>query len=543
MASLTQRTGPLGRRLAAHLLRRCSYHVNFDRIDEFASKTADEAVEELFTFPALLFPDGPLSWHDGTPIHRVPATDENLGIGSLFEFNDFEKSTYLWLFYETLNDLSIRMKLTYWIHSLFVTRFSSPWCFYNWSLCEKMTQGTLKELAVKMTLDTQMLRFLDNTSNNAGNPNENYAREFFELFTILKGEQVSTEDYTNYTELDIGEAARLLTGFKEDFERLSIDPETNLPRGRADFFAHDTESKTFSAAFNNTTIAGATSSEDMFRELQDFVDMVYDQLETARAFVRRMYIFFVSEVIDPEIEVDIIEPLAIQLQNDGYTFHPTLKRLLKSIHFFDEDDNNASDEIIGGKIKSPLELYQGSVVLWDADRLDMSRNNANYKVIFQEQHRFVSEMMPQLGMDPFGPPSVEGFPGFYKAPVYSSNWYDSTTSYYRYAMGQSLERGKIRGNNTDIPFQVDMVAFVEQNIENPADATALVTKLLEYMFPYFPDAQRFDYFLNKLLMGMNPSTWSDLWNAYVGNGNDTEVRVSLNNLFRGIMESAEYQTF
>ena len=63
------------------------------------------------------------------------------------------------------------------------------------------------------------------------------------------------------------------------------------------------------------------------------------------------------------------------------------------------------------------------------------------------------------------------------------------------------------------------------------------------MFPYFPDAQRFDYFLNKLLMGMNAGTWSDLWNAYVGNGNDTEVRLSLNNLFRGIMESAEFQTF
>ncbi len=543
MASLSPRTGLLGRRLAAHLLRRSTYNVSFSRIDEFASKTADEAVEELFDIPPLLFPDGPLSWHDGTPIHRVPATDENLGIGTLFDFGDFERSTFLWMFYETLNDPSIRMKLTYWIHSLFVTRFSSPWCYYNWSLCEKMTRATLKQLAMKMTLDTQMLRFLDNTSNNVGNPNENYAREFLELFTILKGEQVDTDNYTNYTEQDVVQAARLLTGFKEDFERLSIDPETNLPSGRADFFSHDTEDKTFSDAFNNTLISGATSSEDMFRELQDFVDMVYGQLETARAFVRRMYLFFVSEVLNPEIEADIIEPLAIQLQNDGYVFHPTLKRLLKSEHFFDEDDNDNTDEIIGGKIKSPLELYHGSVMLWEANQLDLSRNNANYKVIFTEQHHFVTDMMPQLGMDPFGPDSVEGFHGFYKAPVYSSNWYNSTTGYYRYAMGQSLVRGTVRGNNREIPFQVDMVTFVQQHISDPSDGTALVTTLLEYVFPYSPDTDRFTYFLDKLLRGMNLSTWSDVWNAFLGNGDDTEVRLSLNNLFRGIMESPEFQTF
>ena len=58
-----------------------------------------------------------------------------------------------------------------------------------------------------------MLRYLDNTENNATNPNENYAREFLELFTILKGPQISEGNYTNYTELDIQQAAKVFTGF------------------------------------------------------------------------------------------------------------------------------------------------------------------------------------------------------------------------------------------------------------------------------------------------------------------------------------------
>ena len=75
--------------------------------------------------------------------------------------------------------------------------------------------GNIKTFAKKITLDNAMLRYLDNTENNATNPNENYAREFLELFTILKGPQVSDENYTNYTEIDIQQAAKVFTGFKK----------------------------------------------------------------------------------------------------------------------------------------------------------------------------------------------------------------------------------------------------------------------------------------------------------------------------------------
>lgn len=504
--------------------------------------TANQAVEELFNVPPLRWPNGPLSWHDGNPIHKVPATDENLGIDDdLFDDGDLRRATMLWMFYETLFDPSIRMKLTYWMHSLFVTTYEDQWPYYNWSLIIQMTSGSLKTLAYKMTLDNQMLKYLDNRNNNKGNPNENYAREFLELFTILKGTQISEDDYTNYTETDIIEGARLLTGFKQSETR--VDPTTGLPQGRAEYNQHDTDDKTFTAAFGNRTITGATNENDMFRELQDFVDMIFDQQETARAFMRRLYRFFVSDNISPEVESDIIEPLATQLRGDGYVITPTIKRLLKSEHFYDADDNDGSNEIIGAKIKSPLEIYAASVTIWEANNLNTAANNSNYENIFKDDHRFLTDFMDEMGMSPEGPETVEGFAGYYKEPGYSNNWFNTSTSYYRYAVGTSLRRGKVRDSNRDIPFQVNIVSFVDQNVPNPADGTALVTELVDHLFPDMPDQDRFNYFLNELLGGGSLNNWSTSWTDYKSNGDDSTVRVGLENLFNAIMQSAEFQTF
>ena len=84
-----------------------------------------------------------------------------------------------------------------------------------------------------------MLIYLNNTTNNANNPNENYAREFLELFTILKGPQITEGNYTNYTELDIQQAAKVFSGIKVQYDRSIIDPDTNLPKGRIALGNHD----------------------------------------------------------------------------------------------------------------------------------------------------------------------------------------------------------------------------------------------------------------------------------------------------------------
>ena len=139
-----------------------------------------------------------------------------------------------------------------------------------------------------------MLNYLDNTQNNANNPNENYAREFLELFTITKGEQIGEGDYSTYTENDVIMAAKVFSGFKTKLDRTIIDPDTGIPMGRISVNQHDQSTKIFSHAFDNYELSGGTDENTIMLELHQFVDMIFNKEETARAYVSKLYRFFVK---------------------------------------------------------------------------------------------------------------------------------------------------------------------------------------------------------------------------------------------------------
>ena len=148
-----------------------------------------------------------------------------------------------------------------------------------------------------MTLNNSMLCFLNNTSNVKVSPNENYAREFLELFTIGKGIQVAPGYYTNNMESDIVQTARIFTGFKRKPDRSVIDSETGIPKGFNQFSDHNTSPKTFSSAFNNTTIASASDANSMDTELDNYIEMVFNQPATAKNICRKLYMYFVKSNI------------------------------------------------------------------------------------------------------------------------------------------------------------------------------------------------------------------------------------------------------
>src|SRR4030095_5436963 len=104
-----------------------------------------------------------------------------------------------------------------------------------------------------------MLEYLNGNENNKNAPNENYARELLELFTIGKGIQAGPGDYTNYTEEDIKEIARALTGWIIDFQGLNgagpIPPAIFRPN------RHDTGTKTLSHRFGNAVITNLNDQE------------------------------------------------------------------------------------------------------------------------------------------------------------------------------------------------------------------------------------------------------------------------------------------
>src|SRR5690606_6539068 len=122
-----------------------------------------------------------------------------------------------------------------------------------------------KTLTKKTCVDNAMLRLLDGSLNVKGSPNENNARELLELYTIGRGLEgtrpagTGEGDYIVYREQDVQEAARILSGWEFDEDFLTLDADTNLPRGRVrgsitNASSHDNDPKVFSDRFGNQTI-------------------------------------------------------------------------------------------------------------------------------------------------------------------------------------------------------------------------------------------------------------------------------------------------
>jgi hypothetical protein len=141
------------------------------------------------------------------------------------------------------------------------------------------------------------------TATPTSAPNENYARELLELFTIGKGPAVGPGDYTNYTEHDVMEIARALTGWR-DFGSNATSGDGAVG---ANFNPnqHDTGTKTLSYRFNNAVIPNLGE-----QEYAHVIDIVFQQDEVARYICRRLYQWFVYYEITEEAEVNVIEPMA-----------------------------------------------------------------------------------------------------------------------------------------------------------------------------------------------------------------------------------------
>lgn len=557
MASLDPKSGILGKRLAAHLLRRTTFMVNKARIESFATMTADAAVEALFADNPLINPEGPrdrttgLAWYSVHDAEAKPNdfSEEKNGVKT--------RLVQSWLFQEMLGDTTIKHKLAIFLHSTFIIGLTTSrnWQLYNYMrLLQYYAYGNIKTFAYKVTLDPMMAQYLDNHNNRNTAPNENYAREFLELFTILKGEQIGVGNYTNYTEDDIITAAKLLTGFRIQNYAFK-DADTGLVTSKPVISRHDVSDKQFSAAFGNQVITGATGADntekeaDMLRELQDFVNMIFAQAETAKAYARKLYRYFVGDMIDAAKETNIITPLANALINQNFELVPVVKMLLKSQHFYDEDDSNSTDNIVGGKVKSALELTLHSLNFFELSGLirDFETDPANNYKDGDGVRRKINDQ----GFPFFLPASVEGYDGFYKSG-YSCNWFTSTTFIHRYSFYDQMLRGKYA---TTTNLKLVLASFFDThftlpNTFGPADfpqaeamIDTVVTEVLEVTLPEMPIGDRYTYFREGILNGLSAINFLFEWVAYKDTGDDSDVSESLGNFLKILMNSEEFQTF
>lgn len=553
MASISPFNGTLGHRRAAHLLRRTSFRYTKPKVDQMAGQTASQALASLLQLSPLQQPQ-PIykdlttsgsavqTWLlplPGTPQTTLPAEDFVL-----------RRWVMVWWCNEALQDPGIGHKMQFFFHQFMQVTANSARnsAFFDYlQLMRWGALGNFKKLAYKIVTDNAMLFYLNNQQNTANNPNENFAREFFELFTIGKGPQVGPGDYTNYTEDDIVQAAKVFTGFRSRLNRDVVDAETGIPRGDVQFGQHAPGNKVFSERFNNTTIAGATNAAGMWVELQAFVDMVFAQPETAKNLCRRLYRHFVSPKITPEIESDIIAPMANTLIINNFEVKPVLQQLLQSQHFFDADDSDAVDEIVGGMIKSPLELNYQAMSFFGMPLPDPATNTATYFQIFERgmlQRAFAMANLPL-----FFAADVAGYSAYYQEPDFSHQWFNSSTIIARYKMPTMILSGKLSiGSQTNQPLgtKLDIAPWVKNSgvISDPLDSQVLVEDLLKYLLPEEVDTDRFNYFhIQVFLDNLPPADWTYEWENYLSTNNATEVTIALERLVKAILYAPEYQTF
>jgi uncharacterized protein (DUF1800 family) len=204
----------------------------------------------------------------------------------------------------------------------------------------------------QISRDPAMLDYLNNQQNRKAHPNENYARELMELFTLGIG---------NYTEDDIKEAARAFTGWGHDGEDFIFRR-----------FDHDYGIKSF---------FGRTGNFDG----DDVIDIILQKNASAPYIANRLLTFFVMDEPDPAV----CQSLGNLLRECNFDLRPVLAAMFTSKLFY-------SKSVIGGQIKSPVQLVIGTQRL-----LNVAPPNPMQLVVAMEQ----------MGQVPFGPPNVKGWPG------------------------------------------------------------------------------------------------------------------------------------
>jgi len=299
-----------------HLYRRMAYGVNLAGIDAALPLTPSALIDTIVDAAVSLDPTPAPPW----------------GYFSISDFTDFdtENPNYIEQWYlQTANDTieqSLRAKLTMFWMNHFVTELESytyaPYMFQYYNLMQTHALGNFKEFVRAVGVNSTMLVYLNGFENTSNNPNENYARELFELFTL--GEN------NNYTQQDIIQASRALTGYNH-----WDDPGAQI------YFDQSTWDE------GPKTIFGS----EEFYTYDELIDTLFELRETeiAQFICTKLYKYFVSHEYDAITQEDIINPLAQTLIDVNFEMAPMLRQLFKSQHFFDE-------RAFGVVIKSPYDV-------------------------------------------------------------------------------------------------------------------------------------------------------------------------------------------
>jgi hypothetical protein len=409
---------PWGPKWAGHLYRRAAFGPSREDLCE-AQRLGPEGTLDLLL--------------GGRPQARE-VLDTLVEVGRLAAGGDggAEELPGWWLYCMLQGGHPLREKLTLFWHDHFATsivKVQDPGCMFRQNcLLRKHALGRFGPFLQAVSRDGAMLLWLDSNSNVKGRPNENYARELMELFSLGVG---------HYTEKDIREAARAFTGWRTNGVDFTLDARL-----------HDQGHK---------TVLGQSGPWDG----GDVVRIVLEQPAAARFLVRKLYRFFVSErTVPPDA---LLEPLCASFRKSDYDIAKLVGTILASRHFY-------SGHAFRQRIKGPVEYVLGAV---QAVYRRYREEEADYRPLPQE---VLVATVEAMGQTLFAPPNVKGWPG-------GKSWLNTATLLERDNFAAAVALGTVWSPLSQGPLAraYDPARILdEEKIDHPAD---VVRVLLDQYLP------------------------------------------------------------
>ncbi|MBC8144236.1 MAG: DUF1800 domain-containing protein [bacterium] len=331
--------------------------------------------------------------------------------------------------------------------------------------------GNFKDFTRAITKDMAMLIYLDGIKSfktgQRGNINENYSRELMELFTMGVSDWNNTP---NYTETDVAEGARALTGYIMTQSTKGIDYVG------------------LNSAFEPTrwdngqkTYLGRTGAHNA----DNIIDIIFEQRadQTAKYVCEKIYRAFVYDVPDRVV----IAEMATKFRDSNWQIAPVVDQLLKSEHFYDETNIGALD-------KSPIDYLVGMV-----------RGLALGAVpdfVVGQTNRFTRDLtnrLSTLGQLVFDPPNVKGWPG-------GRTWISTSTIAPRQKFALDVIDEKLVGQNRAKIYTFDVAAFAK-SFSDFDDAEVLIDDISQYLLNTVPSSAERASLLATMLNGSPVYEW------------------------------------
>ena len=321
-----------------------------------------------------------------------------------------------------------RERLTLFWSNHFVVEYKDvnqpAYLYQYYALIQSHALGNFKTFVSEMGLAPAMLRYLNGFENKKNSPNENYARELYELFTLGEG--------NGYIQEDITETARALTGYNRFKTYLGVIEfnENSFDKGPKTIFG-----RSGNWGYNDVI-------DILFEEKKDLI---------ANFICNKIYRYFVS----PQLNSSVVSAMAETFKQNEFELKPVLKQLFKSEHFFDSVNSNVI-------IKSPIDLMLGlhhSLSFEYKDNVDLELN-------FRNKCR-------EMGQEVFSPVDVAGWQG-------NHDWINSETLPKRWEFADYLLIKYWQKNKNQFKTFIQSLVGSDQT-----DLRVIVTQLKDFMFcPY-----------------------------------------------------------